>query len=272
MKRKTRKNYYDPSVETGLDKSTFIGKLFTASKLTIRDGNRTIKVPVTVMQQARDMSLEIVSFDKNVTVDQILASPKKYDDLVEKTFHAYLEGYAESVIPASNPARHRGEAAMRVLDSFVSPQKGFFKEHFPSETNTERETRANVLKSGLFKVADIFIEGVAKINRSTTEDSQVLTRADIGMNFASGLKGKDAAAIILFNQYYFKTLIVWLYMLTSKLYELHDNEIRPYLMQKLQDRSIGELKDKEVAAQIFNEIKQRTARLLSGINLSDTLK
>ena len=255
---------------------TFIEKLMKAKSLKIRGnpvgGPQIIKVTPAVLSQAKDMTFQIVSFDKNVPVDVILKNPSKYDKAVESTFKAYLEGYAESMIPAANPARHRGEAAIRVLDSFNSPNKGFFKENFPHETNTEREIRAGVLKSGLYKVIDIFIEGVAKIPKSTTEDSKNLTQADLGMNFAEGLKGKEAAALVMFNQYYFKTLVIWMYVLTSKMYELQDNEIRPYLMEKLQDKTIGELRDKNFSQNFFNEIKIRALRSLQSVYLPDTIK
>ncbi len=255
-----------------ISSETFIERLNRAKAVKIVDKGKVIKIPATVLQQARDMAIEIVAYDKGVTVDVIIGDPKKYDSLVEKTFHAYLDGYAESVIPAANRGRHRAEAALRVLESFADPEKGFFADNFKNESSKDRETKTYILKSGIFKIADIFVEGVAKIPKSTTEEAVELDRADLGMNFASGLKGKEAAAVILFNQYYFKTLVIWLYMMTAKLYELGDNEIRPYLMEKMSGKTIGELKDKEASAAFFNEIKLRTARILSSVYLPDSLK
>lgn len=244
-----------------------------AKTVKVTDQGKTVILPISVIGQARDMALAVVAFDKKCTSARIISESEKYSKDVEKAFHAYLNGYAESMIPAANPGRHRAQAAVRVFDQLMDGDKGFYKKRFPNETAEKRQQRSLLLKSACLQIVDGMLEASGIDKKSVNlNDDEISNKDIIGMNFTDGIKGKDKAAVIAFNRYYMYTLMTWVLSLVTKMYELEDSEIRPLIMQKLKDKTFGELNQKDTSSQFTNEIKNRVLRMLDEIHLPNSLK
>jgi len=260
------------------ENETFIEKLMRARTVKITSKNpgstqgKSSVMPVNVIRQGRDIALDIVAMDNNVPVATIIKNPAKYSKDVEKAFHAFLDGYGESVIPEANPGRHRAQAAVDVFESLVSGDKGFFAKHFPGDSKERREQRALILKSACLQIVDGMLNA-AKIETATKSSAgRELDEDVIGMNFAEGLKGKDVSAKIAFNRYYQLTLMTWVLSLVSKLYELDVNDIKPLLIKKLGDKSFGELNEKSTSIQFTEDLRNSALRQLGGVFLPNSLK
>lgn len=256
---------------------TFLEKLMRAKSVKVTATNPgstggTAVVPSSVIKQFRDISLDIVSTDNSVPVHELLKNPTKYSKDVEKAFRACLEGYAESRIPAPNPGRHRAQSAVDVFDSLMNTEKGFFAKKFPEESASKREQRALVLKSACLQIVDGMLNAAKIVTASKDARSQTLNENEIGMNFSDGMKGKDVAAKVAFNRYYQLTVMTWVMALVTKLYELEDSEIRPYIMEKLKDKTFGELNKTEFSKAYTKEIKDRVLRMLQDVYLPSSIK
>jgi hypothetical protein len=257
-------------------KTSFLEKMNTASKVKIKSEGTTVQIPRSALREARDLAIKLVCFEYHCSEKDILKNPSKYDSKLEAAFRGYLEGYAESVIPAKNPGgRHRADQAIKA--SQLNDIDGFWKRAFPQENEKERETRQLIFKSAIMKISDTFLEANMKIPPRTLGEGKGLPSSKIGLNRTLNMGTKETRQVV-YNQYAQLASVTITLALLEKLFALGKENIEGYLDQTIGPKTIEELekKDREgvfVARQKFvADLKNKLDLVLSSVDLRNSLR
>lgn len=253
-------------------KSSFYEQMKKATKVKIKSNGKNILIPNSALRQARDLSLALICKEENCSKKDIEANPARYENKLRAAFEGYVEGYAESIIPANNPGRHRARATVSTYEDIFSEAGSYFKNSYPQVTEEKRLQKSLTLKSGLFKVADIFVEGTGKIGPSTINEGKDTKDSDLGMNFIDILNKPQVKSVYV-NRYYFYVVTSLLYGLIEKMFtEVSDKNVRDFLKSKLGEKTIKELQDKNTSDAFTKMIRVKMRSLLSEIDINSILK
>jgi len=217
------------------------------------------------LRQKRRYAIKNVCREHNCTELDIANDPHKYENDLRAAFTNALNDYAESVIPASNPSRQRARTVMATYDNIFGESGSYIKNNFPKANQTEQRDKSLTIKSGAFKIADVFIEGTGKINPKTDEK--------IGSNFSKGMKDKREQLMVYRNRYYFYVVTAILYGLLEKMFsEVSNQSIESFLKKNVDGKTIGELQDKTFSDSLTSVIRTKMKNILSSIDINNAIK
>jgi hypothetical protein len=257
-------------------KNSFYEKMSTASKVKIKYEGRTVQIPSSALREARDLAIRLICLENHCTENDIKKEPKKYDSQLEAAFKGYLEGYAESIIPAKNPGgRHRAQQAIN--SSYLNDINGFWKRVFPDENEKQREIRQLVFKSAVMKINDTFLEAIMKIPPRTLGEGKGIPSDKIGLNRTLDMGSKETRQVV-YNQYAQLAVVTIILALLEKLFSLGKENIENYLDKTIGAKNVNELeqKDKEgkfIERQKFvTDLKNKLDLVLSSVDLRNSLR
>lgn len=251
-----------------------ISKLAQATKVIIKKDNHKVTIPRSALRQCRDLAIRRVAFEENCSVNEILNNEKKYNKQVEEIFKLSLEDYADSVIPAKNPARHRAEAAVMTYKGSLGKEGQFWKKMFPNESDSALQNREQIFRSGLMKISDAYLDTVVGITARTIGEGPEIPKEMLGLNFPSGSK-KPLVKMVIINRYYQSLVVTMLYAVLEKVFkDGMDNKklIDNYITKKLENKTIGELNKKETAQEFAQSLRNKARAIMADVDFSSIIR
>jgi hypothetical protein len=249
---------------------SFINELKNSQKLKISYNDKFYNIPSHVLNIGRDITFEALEIDVNES-----NYPAPLEKAAKVCFQTFINEYLEASVPAQNPGgRHRAERVFEIFPELMNVSDGFVRKHLNAVNSEQALMNGFVLKSGVFKIVDPFLQGVLKMPKSTVQasDFSAVKPEDLGRNFVKNSGKSDAIGKIVINRYLQSVATVWVMAFAKKMFEQNNAVIRDAVDSALANHSYKDLIDKKNLAAFLSHVKQNIETQLANIDFASTVK